>query len=157
MRKIICLLCFCILLFNSCIGGFGFIFKKHLFGNYYLIATDDIEDCCLSHHKETDENNWGEVIEPTVFAVGFNSHYLIAKQYYHPFYDTDTPLSSSYSTYEVIRPDKNNIRYYILPIKEDMNWRTLNGLLGPLSYDDFEAKRRELGISDIEFSVEIDI
>ena len=71
---------------SACIGGFGFALKKHLFGNYYLTAVDIIEQCGLSYRSESYSDIWGgnfggTVIGQTVFAVGYNDKYLIAKQY----------------------------------------------------------------------------
>jgi hypothetical protein len=128
---------------NACIGGFGFALKEHLFGNYYLVATDAIEWCHLSYHTENDKVNFGgTIIGKTVFAVGYNDKYLIAKRYYQE--NPDGTL------------DKSEIAYYILPLKEGMNWRTKNGLIGPLDSLTFEKKRKDLGISELKFTKEVD-
>jgi hypothetical protein len=112
----------------------GLAIKENIFGNYYLVAADIGEDLSLSYHEGTLSDvlggvNYDGLIEPTVFAVGYNDKYIIVAQ--HP------------NIY-----DRKITNYFILPIKKGMNWRTKNGLIGPLSLTQFNAKRRELGISD---------
>jgi len=129
---------------NSCIGGLGFVYKEHLFGNYYLVAMDVIEQCSLSYHTENDKVNFGgTIIGQTVFAVGYNEKYLIAKQYYHN--NPDRTI------------DKSKINYYILPLIEGMNWRTKNGLIGPVDSLTFENIRKNIGISQLKFTKTVDI
>jgi NDP-sugar pyrophosphorylase family protein len=134
---------FFLLSFSTCIGGFGFIFKEHLFGDYYLVAPDAIEQCALSYHTEADGANYGTVIEETVFAVGYNEKYLIAKRYYSKNWDGTL--------------DKSEVEYCILPLKEGMNWRTKNGLIETTDSLAFENRRKELGISGLKFTRIIDI
>jgi hypothetical protein len=128
---------------NACLGGFGFIFKEHLFGNYYLTAPDVIEQCNLTYRSETYGDSYGTIIGQTVFAIGYNDKYLIAKRYYQENPDG--------------RLDKSKIQYYILPLKDGMNWRTENGLIGPLDSLTFENMRKELGVSGLKFTKQVDI
>jgi hypothetical protein len=135
-------LSFLLVSLSACIGGFGFALEKHLFGNYYLTAPDVIEQCALTYHAKTDVDIYGGIIRATVFAVGYNEKYLIAKQYYNP---NGTP-------------DKSQIRYYILPLLDgSMDWKTKNGLIGTRDSLKFEEMRKELGISDLKFTKKIDI
>ncbi len=134
---------FLLLSLSACIGGFGFVYEEHLFGNYYLIAVDVIEQCSLSYHTKDDGDNYGTVIDETVFAVGYNDKYLIAKQYY--------------STHWGGAIDKSKIRYFILPLKEGMDWETKNGLMSTRDSLAFENKRKELGISNLKFTKEVDL
>jgi len=127
---------------NTCVGGFGFAFKEHLFDNYYLTAPDVIEQCSLSYHSESDGSIYGTVIVQTVFAVGYNDKYLIAKRYY-----CNNPDGSL---------DKSKIKYCILPLIEGMDWRTKNGLLETMDSLTFESIRKNLGISDLKFTKNID-
>ncbi|GHT80158.1 hypothetical protein AGMMS50262_24230 [Bacteroidia bacterium] len=136
-------LSFLLLSVRACIGGFGFVFKEHLFGNYYLVATDIIEGCTLCYHTENDGDIYGNVIEQTVFAVGYNERYLIAKRYYHK--DWEGTL------------DKSKIKYYILPLLEGMDWWTKNGMTETTDSLNFENMRKELGINDLKFTKKIDI
>jgi hypothetical protein len=134
-------LLFLLSILSACLGGLGFVFKEHLFGNYYLIAPDVIEQCALCYHEETDRDSYGDVIGETVFAVGYNDKYLIAKQYYSTIWGGDI--------------DKSKIKYYILPLKEGMDWRTKNGLIGTTDSLMFENMRKELGISGLKFTKKV--
>jgi hypothetical protein len=111
----------------------GFVIEKKVVGNYYLIAVDVIEDISLSHHKPSDGGAHAEVIPPTVFAVGHDDRYIIAKRH---------SLS-----------DRTNIDYYIVPVKADIDWRSGNYLIGPLTLEQFEQKRRELNIQSMRFTI----
>ena len=66
----------------------------------------------------------------TVFAVGFNENYMIIKQH---------PRTWPY-------PHENVTYFYILPLKEGMDWCTMNGLLGPMTIEQFNQKRKDLNI-----------
>jgi hypothetical protein len=134
------ILCFTVLwLFCGSCGGL--VIKENIFGNYYLIAADANEDLTLSYHDSSDGAIYGGIIEPTVFAIGFNENYIIAKQHPRTFPNP---------------PDKNITNFYILPIKKGFNWRTKNGLLGPLTSNQFSQKRKELNISDsLNFTIEL--
>ena len=118
-----------LLILTSC-GEFAI--EEQVVGNYYLIATDVGDDCGLSY-KGFDENSYGVIISATVFAIGYNERYLIAKQ--HP---RNFPA----------RPDKGITNYYILPMMEGFDYRTKNGLMGPMIELEFKKKRKELGVSE---------
>jgi hypothetical protein len=131
---------FLTLLFCSCGFGRGFVIKEKIVGNYYLVAADIEEDLSLSYHVDSDGDNWATVVDPTVFAVGYNEKYIFVKQHPRVFPNL---------------PDKRLTNYFILPLKQGFNWKTKNGLIGPLSETEFERKRIELGIQDdIPFSIE---
>ena len=125
----------------GCVGGFGFAVKEEILPNYFLIATDDISELGLAYHEETDEDVYGTLVDATVIAVGFNDKYIIVKQ---------KPQQMVWGG------NKNAVNYYILPIKKGMNWKTKNGMFGPLSLNEFEAKRKELNILNLTFSKKIE-
>jgi hypothetical protein len=107
--------------------------KEKIIENYYLVAADDSEGTTLSYHDYSDGNNYSGIIEATVFAVGYNDNYLIIKQ--HPCILPNPP-------------DKTTTNYYILPLKKGMDWRTKNGLIGPLTLEQFNEQRKELHIGN---------
>lgn len=109
----------------------GFALKKHVVGNYYLIATDVVEDIDLCYYEPKDNQNYGSITGSTIFAIGFNNKYIIAKQHPRTFPNP---------------PDTTQTNYYILPIKSSMDWRSKNGLMGPLTLEQFNEKRKELNI-----------
>jgi len=126
------------LLGTSCIDEMGFAVKKNIINEYYyLIASDDPDHLSLDYSSDKGDSNFGTVIDATVLAVGFNDKYIIVKQ--HPIILPDTP-------------HKKTINYYILPLKEGMNWSNHNGLIGPLTIDMFNEKRKELNIESIKFT-----
>lgn len=119
-------------------GCSGLAIKEKIIDNYYFIAADDGEGCILSYHesKWTDffgGVNYGGLIDATVFAVGYNDKYMIVKQHPRTFPNP---------------PDKTITNYYILTLKKGMDWRSKNGLIGPLTLEQFNEKRQELNIPD---------
>ena len=130
--RIIFLYIICLL--SSCIGGSGFVTKDHIFGNYYLVAPDDDIQLSLSYHEPVDGDNYGTFITETIFAVGYNEKYIIVKQ--HP------------------NNNRTVTNYFILPLIKGFNWRTNNGLIGPLTLDQFNEKRKQLSIPDsLKFTI----
>ncbi|HLX54181.1 MAG TPA: hypothetical protein VKR58_09575 [Aquella sp.] len=120
---------------QGCIGGFGLDIKDHLVGIYYLAAADDDRQCSLTTHEPSDGGNYGNVVNQTVFAVGYNEKYIIAKQH----------------------PDENRkiTNYFIVPVEQHITRENLKNLMGPLTYDQFLAKRHELSIPDsLQFTKE---
>lgn len=106
--------------------------EEHIVGNYYFIATDDGDACSLSY-KELNEIDYGGVIKATVFAVGYDERFMIVKQHPREFPNP---------------PNKKITNYYILPMKEGFDYRTKNGLIGPLTELEFKEKRKELGVPE---------
>lgn len=117
----------------------GFDTKEKIIGNYYLIAPDDQAQLGLDYCDPADKNGCVGVIEATVFAVGFSEKYIIVKQ--HP------------STF-LNPPNKEVTNFFILPIEGGFNYKTMNNLIGPLTLEQFNTKRKELNISDLKFTIE---
>ncbi len=110
-----------------------FVINKNIVGNYYLIATDTEDGLDLSFHEPSDDQNYATIISATVFAIGFNDKFIIVKQHPRTFPNP---------------PDMNITNYYILPLKKEIDWKSKNGLIGPLTLDEFNKKRKELNISN---------
>lgn len=128
---------FCLSILPLFYGCQDLAIKEKIIDNYYLTATDVGEDCNLSY-KEPDETIYGTVVGATVFAVGYNDEYLIVKQHPRTFPNP---------------PDKSVTNYFILFLEEKMNFRTKNGLIGPLTEQEFTAKRKELEMpEDLTFT-----
>ncbi|NEW85145.1 MAG: DUF3997 domain-containing protein [Mariniphaga sp.] len=114
-----------------------FVIKKNIVGNYYLIATDTEDDLGLAYHEPEDGQNYATIVDATVFTIGFNDKFINVKQHPRTFPNP---------------PDLNITNYYILPLKKGMDWKIKNGLIGPLTLDEFNEKRKELNIAnDIKF------
>jgi len=123
-------------LFTQCQSGF--ILHEKITDNYYIIAPGIYERAALCFQTKDDWANYGEVVPATVFAVGYNDQYMIIKQ--HPLLSFTNAV------------DKATTNYYILPISKTIDWSTKNGLMGPLSLEDFNQTRKELRIEDIPFT-----
>lgn len=138
MKIIVFFSVFSLLLLNGCQD---LAVKDNIIGNYYLVAADKIEGTCLSYH-ESDDLNYSCLIEAAVFGVGFDERYMIVEQ--HPW-KFESPLN------------RNITNYFILPLKKGMNWRSKNGLIGPLTLEEFKEIRKELNIPEnLKFTKEID-
>ncbi len=120
----------------------GFIIEQNIVGNYYLTAPDIPEQCSISYHDKNSGSNYSTIINSTVFSIGHNKQYIIAKQ--HP------EIGGS------DKPNKNIIKYYILPVKDKLTVESKDMIIGPLNKIQFEKELIILGIKDIVFDVQIE-
>jgi hypothetical protein len=120
-----------LLIFGFCLVScsLGMAIEKHLFGNYYLTAPDAAEQLGLTYKVSNDV--FAGIIEETVFAVGYNKEYIIAKQ--HP-------------------ANKEITNYYILPIKDGSEPKN-EDLIGPLTQKEFTQKKKEFRIESLDFTI----
>ena len=108
------------------------LLNNNIFDNYHLMATDDWGQLNLSYYEPTGKN-YVPVIKKTVFALGYNKKYIVAKQ--HP--DNSKTITN----------------YFILPTKRKYLPGDNFGLIGPMSATDFEQKRKELKLEKVDFSI----
>lgn len=88
-----------------------------------------------SHLQRRRTSSW------IIYSVGYNSDYIIAKQ--HP------QKGDFYS-----EPDYSITNYFIIDIEEN-NKGYKQGVIGPLTKEQFDSKMDELGISEkIKFTIE---
>lgn len=116
--RIVLLLNLCVIL-SSC----GFAHDEPLTGNYCLIATDLLEQMSISYSFE----NGSAVgrIDETVFAVGWDQRYIVAKQ--HP--NNNRALTN----------------YYYLEMAKDSPYADpRESVTGPLTAQQFASKQNEL-------------
>lgn len=116
-------------------GCQGFVKDEKITGKYHLVAVDILADLTLCYKLEG--GDYKGVLEETVFAVGFNDNYIIAKQH----------------------PSNNRAitNYYIVPIYIDNPLFPEKGVVGPLTLEQFNEKRKELNIPDeVTFTKEIE-
>ena len=125
-------LIFLLFIFNGCSG----VSEDKVVGRYYLVAVDYVKEG-TSLNFQLDNNSSYGVVNETVFAVGYNDKYIIVKQ--HP------------------ANNKAITNYYIVPIyKENTLWAE-KGVIGALTLEQFNEKRKELNISDeLTFTKEIE-
>jgi hypothetical protein len=124
----------CVILLTSCWWYKAFVYEEQIVDVYYLTACDSEEDMCIQGDMV--------VIKSTVFAVGYNEDFIIAKQHPHEF---AKPI------------DKSITNYYIIPLKNKVSEFPDSNKIGPLTLEQFTEKRKELNVSDsLKFTIEFE-
>jgi hypothetical protein len=103
--------------------GFGFSHDEQIVGPYQLIAVDVPEQIEVAYSLGKDAV--GRIPE-TVFAVGWNDRYIVAKQHPHN--------------------DRAITNFYILDMSRDSATDDPTAVTGPLNEADFARERSELGL-----------
>ena len=126
MGKVILLIITLGLFLQGC-GGLGFAYRKHLVGNYYLIAVDVKENICVSYSD--DINSYWNITGERVYEAGCNNDFIIAKAYQSC--------------------DKDVTEYYLISINDGQDsLKVQYEKFGPLTKEDFERKKIELKVPD---------
>ena len=122
--------------------------KRHVVGNYYIVAADVREQMSLDYHTKEDGANYGTIIDNTVFAVGCNDKYIIVKQ--HPTVNEDIHLNDTSKPTKTSsnQADKTRTNYYIVPVEDYYRPN-----LAPLNEYQFKQQRKKLGIENIQFTI----
>ena len=118
--------------------------ERRISGNYFLLSMDGNKyQTSLSQRDEKDGDSFDGIIDYMVYAVGFDSRYIIAKQ--HPW----GPGAG---------PNFKITYYYIVDMTETPG--AFHGdpkVYGPYSESEFCKKRTMLGIADaVKFSINVD-
>lgn len=133
MKQVLILFCFFIFFIPGC---FNQRYKKDLINGYALYAYDTNEDMTLMHF---DKYGGLEIISPTVFSVGYNEDFIIAKQ--HP-------------TIYPAKENKSITNYFIVPLKKAVKWTDQDIGIGPLTEIGFIEMRKKLNVADtLTFSI----
>ena len=115
----------------------GFVYEHHLTGNYYLIATDSKEDMAICYHNEPEI--WLGIGGSGVYEAGHDERFILTKKY------KELRDSIGMSLYQY---DKSITEYYIIPVDNTQNhFDAQENYFGPLTAEEFEAKKKELGVS----------
>lgn len=110
---------------NLFLSGCGFVFDEHLTGQYRLIAVDADEQMRVCY--DLGDGNTISRISETVFAVGWNERFVVAKQ--HP------------------EGNRAVTHYYYLDMEKDSPYADPSeSVTGPLSEEKFAMKRQELNL-----------
>jgi hypothetical protein len=121
------LLIFQVMTLVTLISGCGFAHDEHLDGPYYLTAVDISEQMSLSY--DTGNGNRIGRVSETVFAVGWDSNYFIAKR--HP------------------DGDKSKTEYYYLIRSKDHKFANPEDCVrGPFDEAGFNEEKAELKLPD---------
>jgi len=125
------------LIMQSC----GFVYERHLTGNYYLVAVDTKEDMDVCYHQQKDDDApYTGITGACVYAVGCDNDFILVKAYHILRDSMGIPLH---------RYDKNETEYYIIPVNNTQEtWEAQENKFGAFSKKDFEVKRKELGVPD---------
>jgi len=119
-------------LLQNCIGS---AHDEKLNAGYYLSAIDVKQDMLIGFQ----DGDYGiGVIGATIFAVGQNDGFIIAKQH------------------QKVSPsgmDKAVINYFIIPLKNNANQSPEKNIYGPLTLEEFKQKRKELNIENLDFTI----
>jgi hypothetical protein len=90
---------FILLAFIIACGGIGFAYQKKLSGKYCLQATDTLEQmhlCVLMPNGDCE----GDLVPQTVYAVGWDEQFIIAKQHPSAF---GRPIDRTVTYFYIVR------------------------------------------------------
>jgi hypothetical protein len=119
-------------LVSAILSGCGFAHDERLTGDYRLIAVDSVEEMSVCR-RLPDGNAIGRIGE-TVFAVGWNDQYIVAKQ--HP------------------AKNRNVTNYYFLDISRDSTYADPSqSVTGPLTEAVFNQRKAELKLPDFRRTI----
>ncbi|WP_406684370.1 DUF3997 domain-containing protein [Seonamhaeicola sp. MEBiC1930] len=120
-----------LLMLQSCYFGAGLV-EKDITADYSLFANGTMDELCIIYHSDKYSNRL--IIPETVFAVGHNTDFIIAKS--HPK-NSDNGI------------DKSLTYYHIIEIEKKSTEQSLN-----LTLEQFEQKRKRLNIpNDLDFDI----
>jgi hypothetical protein len=91
----------------------------------------------MSLYYKFEDGGMVGVVNYSVFAVGHSDDFIIVKN--HP--ENESRL-----------PDKKITNYFIVPVYKKLTYSPEIGVIGPLTLEAVEDKRKELDISGIKFS-----
>ena len=113
-------------------SGCGFVHEEHLTGPYCLIAVDTLDEMEVAY-RLPNGNAIGRIPE-TVFAVGWNERYIVARR--HP------------------QNNRSITHFYYLDMTRDSPYAEPSAsVTGPLSESEFLLKRAELGLPEFSRTI----
>lgn len=132
MKKI--LLYIALLSFVSCDA-----WHEKLIGNYHLSAMDSRDDMRITYYDKALDLDIS-ITESGVYEVGHDDDFILAKAY--------KTLKDSLGS-SLYRYDKEITEYYIIPVDNTQGgWEAQQNSFKLLTEEEFESKRKELGVSD---------
>lgn len=110
-----------------------------LTGNYYLLAIDSMSDMRVTYYPKNGSMNF-DITENGIYEVGHDENFILAKAY-KTLIDS---LGNSLHRY-----DTDITEYYIIPVDNTQSGLDAQENCFKLTTkEEFEAKRKELGVSD---------
>ena len=138
--------------------GCGFVHDEHLVGPYYLTAVDSPDDMSVCY--ELSHGDRLGLIDETVFAVGWNDRFIVAKQHPRKWTTAHTTLLVDEKGVHVHAGhtyDRRVTNYFYLEMARDSallqpgiadsNWQH-RSVTGPLTEAEFQARKAKLGLPD---------
>jgi len=127
------LLVTCFLLFQSCYFGAGMV-EQNITDKYWLFANNTMDEMSIWYFPKNGSNL---IVKETVFAVGYNDNFIIAKN--HP-----KDLAG--------KINKSVTHYHIININKDFENNPRSST--PLTFKQFEYKREQLNIPEkLDFTI----
>jgi len=108
--------------------------SDRIIGKYKVLWIDLPENQTLSKEYELHSSSSLTLIEPCIFAVGHNEHYIIAKQH---------PTNGFESGYKIHTGTTN---YYIVDI-----YKERDKVFGPLTPKQFDSLKTKFKIDNLQF------
>ena len=96
-----------------------FLVEENLPGNYYLWAEDELEQLKITHSLKN-SSGYNLIVKETVFAVGFNKDFIIAKSF---------------------SKQHKQIHYHIIEVNKDLSEENRGS-----SFEDYMLKRKTLNL-----------
>ena len=129
--KNILLLSLTILVLSGCLFDSS---SDRIIGKYKVLWIDLPQNQMLVKEDQLHSSGSSTLIEPYIFAVGHNEHYIIAKQ--HP--------TNGFESGYTIHADTTN--YYIINIDDGKE-----KVFGPMSLKQFDSIKTNLNIGSLKF------
>lgn len=120
------------------LAGCGFAYDERVDGPYRLIAIDTSDQMSLCYE---DRDSCIGRVDETVFAVGWNSAYVVAAR--HPHHFGQLYVDKSVTEY-----------FYIVRAVDSALADSSKSVRGPFTASEFEAERRRLGLPQFSRVIE---
>ena len=105
-----------------------------IIGRYSLGSDEEGDSYILSYKIDKDAEL--VLVDAYVYAIGLDSNFMILKRY---------PKNNGSIT-------RTQTYYYIVPIYKNFTYSPEKGIIGPMPLEEFNLKRKELGIQNIGFN-----
>lgn len=110
-----------------------------LIGNYYLLAIDSMSDMRVTYYPKNGSINF-DITEGGIYEVGHDANFILVKAY-------KTMIDSLGNS--LYRYNRDITEYYIIPVNNTQSGlEAQENCFKLLTDKEFEAKRKELGVSD---------
>lgn len=117
----------------------GVTWDDKLTGNYYLLAIDSMRDMRITYYPKNGSINF-DITEGGIYEVGHDANFILAKAY-------KTMIDSLGNS--LYRYNRDITEYYIIPVDNTQSGlEAQENCFKLLTDKEFEAKRKELGVSD---------